>query len=384
MPSSHAKPKSRPSPVGRIANIGSLKRFPDREYANDLLHQAAKLVAPIMHENNFNVETLCEMYPKSGNLLGLNVNKGQKILLRLRYHSNDRLFLPMGDIVGTLLHELTHNLYGAHDHKFYEFLDGLKKRFEEIQVDPSSTTYVAIEEKLGGRGDPRFINEKRVAKLGKGIYKAERRRLGSTSRVEKPKLREQIREAMIRAAERRLRDLKWCSNHEDEQDSDLEIIEMRPDSPSKIKERVKSNPILREYLDVIDLTEEDTDGDKVPVVVIDALEQNELLPPLEPKTATVPKQTEPEEEIQYTLSSSPGRTFIFEDSELPTPRYKLVADMNFDQILRRADKLPVKVKKAAKARKKPKPKAKAVKPKDEPPRKTVKCIGFEELFKTEL
>ena len=61
------------------------------------------------------------MYPDKAELWGLNVNHGQKIYLRLREHHNDKLFLPMGDIVGTLLHELTHNLYSAHDSKFYKF-----------------------------------------------------------------------------------------------------------------------------------------------------------------------------------------------------------------------------------------------------------------------
>ena len=55
----------------------------------------------------------------------------------------------MGDIIGTFLHELTHNLYSAHDDKFYKFLDGLKKRFEDIQYGGASTTYRCEEETLG-------------------------------------------------------------------------------------------------------------------------------------------------------------------------------------------------------------------------------------------
>lgn len=112
------KQPNRPSPVANVGKIGSLMRYPDRDYANSLLHDAVKQLAPLIHEYNFKVELLCEMFPKSENLLGLNVNKGRKIMLRLRHHHNERLFLPMSDILGTFLHELTHNVHGAHDKNF--------------------------------------------------------------------------------------------------------------------------------------------------------------------------------------------------------------------------------------------------------------------------
>ncbi|ODV78428.1 WLM-domain-containing protein, partial [Suhomyces tanzawaensis NRRL Y-17324] len=216
----------KPSPVSSISRIGSLKRYPDKDYANSLLHQVAKLVAPIIHENNFKVGNLCEMFPKNPNLLGLNVNRGQKILIRLRYHSNDRLFYPLGDIIGTFLHELTHNLYGAHDEKFYKFLDGLKTRFEEIQSGQTTTSgYRCEEEKLGSGYNPSggyvSVKEKRIKELSKLKYKAEVRKLGGDGRISKTTDPRKLREAMLQAAERRLKDNKWCH-------SNSEVTEAEP------------------------------------------------------------------------------------------------------------------------------------------------------------
>lgn len=223
----------RPLPTSRISKIASLKRYEDKEYAKSLLHDIAKMVAPIMHENNFKVGLLCEMYPKSGNLLGLNINKGQKIMLRLRYHSNSRLFLPMGDIVGTMLHELTHNLYGPHNDQFYKFLDKLKDRFEEIQYNPLSVVgYVCEENKVGGRSSQGYyqsIRQKRLEILEKGKYKAESKRLGGNQHKKNITT---LRRLAFEAAERRLKDSKSCNSNErpaaepEENELDIEVIDL--------------------------------------------------------------------------------------------------------------------------------------------------------------
>lgn len=232
-PVKKAEPE-RPPPTTRIAKIASLKKYDDKEYAKSLLHDIAKMVAPIMHENNFKVGLLCEMFPKSGNLLGLNVNKGQKIMLRLRYHSNYRLFLPVGDIVGTMLHELTHNLYGPHNDDFYKFLDKLKERFEEIQYNPQLVKgYVCEENKVGGGlsfSGYRSIRQKRLEVLGKGKYKAESNRLGGAKIQQKDATT--LRRLAFEAAERRLADSKACNSKEmptaepGEDELDIEVIDL--------------------------------------------------------------------------------------------------------------------------------------------------------------
>lgn len=198
---SKPKPPERPPPTSRITKITSLQRFPDKEYAATILHDVAKAVAPLMHENNFKVGVLCEMFPKNANLLGLNVNKGQKIMLRLRYHSNDRSFLPMTDIIGTMLHELTHNLVGPHNADFYRHLDRLQDRFDQVRYQPDLVKgYVCEENKLGGRR--LNVREQRVKAVTK--FKSERRKLGGEK---KDKL---ILELVREAAERRWKDSVWC------------------------------------------------------------------------------------------------------------------------------------------------------------------------------
>lgn len=434
---------NKPSPVANIAKIGSLNRFKDKEYANSLLHQVAKLVAPIIHENNFKVGTLCEMFPKNANLLGLNVNRGQKILIRLRHHHNDQHFYPLGDIIGTFLHELTHNLYGAHDSKFYAFLDGLKRRFEEIQTGATVDNYYCEEQKLGtgynASGGFRLIKEKRIEVLSKIKFKSERRKLGTLSagRVAKPKTPQEMRALALEAAERRLRDAKWCPSdvnvkEVEDEGGEVDLEEVSKEEFNKLssanKENITKENIpkatesdttaekFREYKEVVDLTDDDPSGR---IIVIDGCESGDkynsdssdssvskaaehhtvvqLLPSFDSKGEDAFKATlvhsegTDEDPIQYTFSSSPGRTFIYdEDNEKQYPRRKLVADLDFDQIIKKGDLIIIKpnrvaekkapttktVKKPRKARK-----AKArVRKTEERFKKEVKDIDFADLF----
>ncbi|KAF9532087.1 WLM domain-containing protein [Crepidotus variabilis] len=63
----------------------------------------------------------------------LDINGGQKILVRLRYAGSSDAFLPQEQVVGTMLHELTHNVHGPHDDKFYKFLAGLQDEYDDLQ-----------------------------------------------------------------------------------------------------------------------------------------------------------------------------------------------------------------------------------------------------------
>lgn len=415
------KPAARKPPVSRISQIGLLKKFEDKEYAESLLHEVAKMVAPIIHENNFRVGVLCEMYPKNPNLLGLNVNRGSKILIRLRYASNSRLFYSIGDIVGTFLHELTHNIYGPHNDKFYKFLDGLRKRFEEIQYSSGSLigNYVMVEEKLGGnRG--RFyksINDRRLEKLGQGKFKAEVRKLGTLAGgttiqngnrvVKPPKSAQGIRDLVLQAAERRMKDSKWCGESTQEpSNSELDIVEI--DDINEDKENKKFN----EYKEVIDLTSEEEglpQEEEEDVIVIDACEKDNtgLLPSFSEgndfKASTSPlmqsKKDKPQQdEVQYTFQSSPGRNFINDQND-QYPRRKLVAELDFDQIIKKGKTTkPKSHKPKSKSKKQRNKVAKTAKPdnftpKDKPSspeaspaalKKTVRSVDFDELLKYQL
>jgi hypothetical protein len=76
-------------------------------------------VQPIMKKRNYIVPLLSEMFPSNPCLLGLNINGGggrcREIKLRLRRHDSPLTFLPYESILGTMLHELSHNIRGPHD-----------------------------------------------------------------------------------------------------------------------------------------------------------------------------------------------------------------------------------------------------------------------------
>lgn len=69
----------------------------------------------------------CLHSPRNPSLLGLNIGAGQEIRIRLRKPGRESEFLPYEALVGTMLHELTHNEHGPHDAKFYKLLDEITK-----------------------------------------------------------------------------------------------------------------------------------------------------------------------------------------------------------------------------------------------------------------
>ena len=60
------------------------------------------------------------------------MNRGQVVKIRLRSACDSSLFLPYVDVLGTLIHELTHNLVSNHASKFYKVMDEL---YEEVEKD---------------------------------------------------------------------------------------------------------------------------------------------------------------------------------------------------------------------------------------------------------
>ncbi len=58
---------------------------------------------------------------------GLNTNGGggrtSEIKIRLRPHKSDSSFFPYEHLIGTMLHELVHNVQGPHNAVFYKLLD---------------------------------------------------------------------------------------------------------------------------------------------------------------------------------------------------------------------------------------------------------------------
>ena len=74
-------------------------------------------------------------------LLGLNVNGGQEIKLRLR--TDDLLgFRNYNKIRDTLVHELTHNVWGDHDNNFKELNSRLLR--EVVRINRERTAGLAL------------------------------------------------------------------------------------------------------------------------------------------------------------------------------------------------------------------------------------------------
>ena len=92
----------------------SVMKLDNQKEAFALLDRAAAQVQPIMSKHKWTVAKLVEFYPKNAGLLGLNVNKGAQVKVRLRRGGDKNSFLPYNDVLGTLLHELCHNTHGNH------------------------------------------------------------------------------------------------------------------------------------------------------------------------------------------------------------------------------------------------------------------------------
>lgn len=83
-----------------FGSIQTLSRKPEQSRATELLTRAARQAEPLMVSRGWRVGTLTEFYPKNGNLLGLNVNRGQKVCVRLRPAGREGDFLPFESILG--------------------------------------------------------------------------------------------------------------------------------------------------------------------------------------------------------------------------------------------------------------------------------------------
>lgn len=264
-----------------IRNIAVLQRKPGKEDALKLLKDIADAVSLLMRENKFKVGTLVEFYPRDRSLLGMNVNHGQKIMLRLRDPLDEFRFLPWESLIGTMLHELTHNLHGPHDQRFYSKLDELSGRQWCIQQLGLKDNFMTSGNRLGGRGfrdgpTPRTTNS-RGNKIGKIRNKGVR--LGSlsdnlngslnTSRMLKP-----AQMAAMAATRRAEADKKWCveTNQEEKipDDSSLEIIVLDGDEKEDMEstgevgsftDKSKKQLEHKQALTIIELNDDQDDND---------------------------------------------------------------------------------------------------------------------------
>jgi len=79
------------------------------------------------------------------------MNGGQKIFIRLRPHYDRTSFLPLErQLVGTLLHEFTHNVHGPHNKNFYALLDKLQDEYGVLRTSGySGEGFHSVGKRLG-------------------------------------------------------------------------------------------------------------------------------------------------------------------------------------------------------------------------------------------
>ena len=106
----------------------------------------------------------------------MNKNAGQTIYLRLRPQCARDSFLPFEDIMGTMLHELTHNKHGPHDATFYAFLSTLEEEYYDLQRKGYiGDGFQSIGSTLG---PPQGMSLSDHVKRSKALEEAEKRRRG--------------------------------------------------------------------------------------------------------------------------------------------------------------------------------------------------------------
>jgi DNA-dependent metalloprotease WSS1 len=153
-----------------------LQGLPRGDAALTMLRKVASLVKPIMRKRGWKVQILAEFLPAEQNLLGLNINKGYKICIRLRYHNNPDLFLPIEEVVDTLLHELSHNVWGDHDSNFHRLWGELRDEHEVLlRKGFTGEGFLSEGHRLGGgrQGVPPTHEMRRLARASAEKRKAQ-------------------------------------------------------------------------------------------------------------------------------------------------------------------------------------------------------------------
>ncbi|KAI0389550.1 WLM-domain-containing protein [Xylariaceae sp. FL0594] len=219
-----------------VLSYSHLANYPRAAEALHMLKKIASLVKPLMRARGWKVGELVEFYPDQKNLLGLNVDRGRRICLRLRYPGDRTLFLPVEEVADTMLHELAHNVHGPHNEQFHALWN--KLRDEHLSLTLKGYTgegFLSEGHRLGGGGGggssssrPMPMDEaRRIARAA-----AERRRTlllsssgGGGRRLggSAPRPGEDIRKVIRDAAARRSRTLRGCAN---ENQTQAEIVEI--------------------------------------------------------------------------------------------------------------------------------------------------------------
>ncbi|GAA5870038.1 hypothetical protein JCM8547_001445 [Rhodosporidiobolus lusitaniae] len=302
-------------PAGECGSITVLKNQPESEKAHLLLLKIHSHVKPIMKKHGWYLPMLAEFFPKNPSLLGINVNAGQKICIRLRLADDPYSFLPLDygthSLIGIMLHELTHNKRGPHDDTFFKILDGLQDEYEALRASGYSGEGFFGKGNRVGEGVGHDTNVSLKEARGKALRRIEERnrvrkvlgqggRLGGKPAETKGK---RMGAVLAEAAERRLRANKACggdNSHGHPSGSKKE--DLPPEIQVEIDQAKKDGQRI-----VIDLTGADSDDDEIEVVPALSSSRSGRIKPVPdeaPVASTSATVTAPSKRIRRPSSSS--------------------------------------------------------------------------------
>lgn len=188
---------------------------PRADHAIFLLRKIASMVKPIMRRRNWRVGILAEFVPSDKGLLGLNTNYGEKINLRLRYAGDETQFLPLEEVVDTMLHELVHNDIGPHNEKFHALLDQLRDELEALtRKGYTGEGFLGRGDRVGGSRIPLHEAKRRAraaAETRRTLTAGSGQRLGGVGIFRG----QDARSTIVDAIERRNRVEKGCASNTD-------------------------------------------------------------------------------------------------------------------------------------------------------------------------
>ncbi|KAL8817788.1 MAG: hypothetical protein Q9223_003449 [Gallowayella weberi] len=239
------------------------KTRPREAEALHTLRKVASLVKPIMRQRSWRVGILTEFFPPEQNLLGLNWNRGQKICLRLRYPGDERQFLPLEEVVDTMLHELCHNVHGPHNEAFHNLWNQLRDEHEAlIRKGYTGDGFLSAGHKLGGstRRIPMHEAQRRARAA------AEKRRAlnsGSGQKLGGSSIRRgtDIRKVIADAAQRRIDIMRGCGDTDSARVR--EIVDQTNKSGFKTKadeDDANEEAIMLAYIDLVQEEEREKYG----------------------------------------------------------------------------------------------------------------------------
>ena len=309
------------------------KRRPRESEALLMLRKIASLVKPIMRRRSWRVRALCEFSPRERNLLGLNINGGQKICLRLRHHSDERQFLPMEHVLDTMLHEwvpllmpwsydllltafrLCHIVHGPHNREFHALWNQLRDEHEELAYKGyTGEGFLSQGRRLGGKKIP--LDEARrqaratAAEQRRTMSAGSGRRVGGT-----PALRgADMRKVIADAAQRRMEVTRGCASGTHTGDLLAEEAAKNGFRTKAEEDDANEQAILQAYIELI----EEEEREKYGSTYIPPSQQNPAGPRGDPFVSTsppvIPEHSKPRPLPTSTATASTTSGYIRDSS----------------------------------------------------------------------